>query len=114
MLKEGDCVVAVKTRIVLADDHLILLDTLERLLEAECEVLGQVTDGGALVALLHTSCPDVVVLDISMPVLNGLEAGRRIKQAFPGIKLVFLTMHEELDFVVEAFNVGASAYLLKR
>ena len=86
----------------------------EKLLSGECEVVGQVTDGRALVAAAEQLKPDVIVLDISMPLLNGLEAARLIKQRLPDIKLVFLTMNEESDVAAEAFRAGASAYLLKR
>lgn len=86
----------------------------EKLLSGECEVVGQVTDGRALVAAAEQFTPDVIVLDISMPLLNGLEAARLIKQRLPDIKLVFLTMNEESDVAAEAFRAGASAYLLKR
>ena len=86
----------------------------EKLLSGECEVVGQVTDGRALVAAAEQLKPDIIVLDISMPLLNGLEAARLIKQRLPDIKLVFLTMNEDPDVAAEAFRAGASAYLLKR
>jgi len=101
-------------RVLLADDHQLLLMAYEKLLSGECEVVGQVTDGRALVAAAEQLKPDVIVLDISMPLLNGLEAARLIKQRLPDIKLVFLTMNEESDVAAEAFRAGASAYLLKR
>jgi DNA-binding NarL/FixJ family response regulator len=101
-------------RILLADDHELLMAAYERLLWGECDVVGQVTDGHALLAAAERLEPDVIVLDISMPVLNGLEAARQISHTRPGIKLVFLTMHEEADVAAAAFRAGASAYLLKR
>jgi DNA-binding NarL/FixJ family response regulator len=101
-------------RVLLADDHTLLLDAYEKLLDPECEIVGQVSDGESLVAVAKTLKPDVVVLDIEMPVLNGLEAARQIKQLLPNAKLVFLTMHEDDDLSAEAFRAGASAYLLKR
>jgi DNA-binding NarL/FixJ family response regulator len=101
-------------RVLLADDHTLLLTAFEKLLSGECEVVGQVTDGRALVAAAERLKPDVVVLDISMPLLNGLEAGRQIKHRLPAVKLVFLTMNEEPDVAAEAFRSGASGYLLKR
>jgi len=103
-----------KPRVLLADDHAMVLTAFHRLLDGECEVVGQVSDGGALVKSAATIQPDVVVLDISMPVLNGLEAARRISKQFPQIRLVFLTMHEDRDLMLEAFRAGASGYLLKR
>jgi len=101
-------------RVLLADDHQLLLMAYEKLLSGECEVVGQVTDGRALVAAAEQLKPDIIVLDISMPLLNGLEAARLIKQRLPDIKLVFLTMNEDPDVAAEAFRAGASAYLLKR
>src|SRR3954453_1142829 len=102
------------TKVLLADDHSLLLTAFEKLLSGECDVVGQVTDGRALVAAAEELKPDVIVLDISMPLLNGLEAARQIKQRLPNIKLVFLTMNEEPDVAAEAFRAGASGYLLKR
>jgi DNA-binding NarL/FixJ family response regulator len=102
------------TRVLLADDHNLLLGALEKLLADECEIVGQVSDGRALVAAAEQLRPDVIVLDISMPLLNGLEAARQIKQKLRSVKLVFLTMNEDADLAAEAFRAGASAYLLKR
>ena len=101
-------------RVLLADDHALLLGAYEKLLDGECEVVGQVSDGRALVAAAEALKPDVIVLDITMPLLNGLEAGRQIKQRSRDIKLVFVTMNEDPDLAAEAFRSGASAYLLKR
>jgi DNA-binding NarL/FixJ family response regulator len=103
-----------RPRVLLADDHTLLLGAFEKLLSAECEIVGQVGDGRALVAAAETLKPDLIVLDISMPLLNGLEAGRQIKQKLRSVKLVFLTMNEDADLAAEAFRAGASAYLLKR
>jgi DNA-binding NarL/FixJ family response regulator len=102
-----------KPRVLLADDHALVRGAFERLLAAECDIVGQVGDGRALVAAVETLKPDVVVLDISMPLLNGLEAGRQIKQKSRDVKLVFLTMNEDPDLAAEAFRAGASGYLLK-
>ena len=102
------------TRVLLADDHTLLLGALEKLLSEECDVVGQVSDGRALVAAAEQLKPDVIVLDISMPLLNGVEAARQIKQKLKNVKLVFLTMNEDPDLAAEAFRAGASAYLLKR
>ena len=99
---------------LLADDHTLLLGAFEKLLAPECEVVGTVSDGRELVAAAQRLKPDVIVLDIGMPLLNGLEAGRQIKQLLPATKLVFLTMNEDSDLAAEAFRAGASAYLLKR
>jgi DNA-binding NarL/FixJ family response regulator len=98
----------------LADDHALLLGAFEKLLAGECQIVGQVADGRALIAAADKLRPDVIVLDIAMPLLNGLEAARHIKQRHAGIKLVFLTMNEDADVAAEAFRAGASAYVLKR
>jgi DNA-binding NarL/FixJ family response regulator len=103
-----------RPRVLLADDHTLLLGAFEKLLSAECDIVGQVSDGRALVAAAEELKPDLIVLDISMPLMNGLEAGRQIKQRLRQVKLVFLTMNEDPDLAAEAFRSGASGYLLKR
>jgi len=102
------------TRVLLADDHALLLGAFEKLLTPEFDIVGLVSDGRALVAAAEKLKPDVVVLDISMPILNGIEAARQIKKKLRSVKLVFLTMNEDADVAAEAFRAGASAYLLKR
>jgi DNA-binding NarL/FixJ family response regulator len=102
------------TRVLLADDHTLLLGAFEKLLAGECDVVGTVSDGRELLVAAQRLKPDVIVLDIGMPLLNGLEAGRQIKQMLPATKLVFLTMNEDSDLAAEAFRAGASGYLLKR
>src|SRR4030095_10362698 len=101
-------------RVLLADDHALLLGAFEKLLADECEIVGQVSDGRALVAAAERLKPDLVILDISMPLLNGLDAGRQIKQKLRNTKLIFLTMNEDPDLAAEAFRAGASGYVLKR
>jgi len=101
-------------RVLLADDHNLLLGAFEKLLAPECEIVGTATDGRALVVEAQRLKPDLVVLDIAMPLLNGLEAGRQIKQLRKSTKLVYVTMNEDPDLAAEAFRAGASAYLLKR
>ena len=101
-------------RVLLADDHTLLLGAFEKLLAPECDIVGHVSDGRALVAAADTLKPDVIVLDIAMPLMNGLEAARQVKQRLRNVKLVFVTMHEDADLAAEAFRAGASAYLLKR
>jgi DNA-binding NarL/FixJ family response regulator len=103
-----------KPQVLLADDHALLLGAFEKLLAPECDVVGQVGDGRALVTAAETLKPDVIVLDIAMPLLNGLDAGRQIKKMRREVKLVFLTMNEDADLAAEAFRAGASGYLLKR
>ena len=101
-------------RVLLADDHALILGAFEKLLAGECDIVGQVSDGRALIEAAQRLVPDVIVLDISMPLLNGLEAGRLIRSRLPKVKLVFLTMYEDSDLAAEAFRSGASGYLLKR
>ncbi len=103
-----------RPRVLIADDHELLVEAFVKLLEAEVEVVGKVLDGRALLAQAPRLKPDIIVLDISMPGLNGLEAGEQIKQIMPDVKLIFLTMHEDPNLAVEAFRLGASGYLLKR
>jgi DNA-binding NarL/FixJ family response regulator len=103
-----------RPRVLLADDHTLVLGAIERLLTPDCEVIGVVADGRALVEAVERVKPEVVVLDIAMPLLNGLDAGRQVKKVRPSTKLVYLTMHEDADLAAEAFRAGASAYLLKR
>jgi DNA-binding NarL/FixJ family response regulator len=100
-------------RVLLADDHAIVSQGLEALLKQRFELVGTVSDGRALVAATEELSPDVVVTDISMPGLNGLDAIRQIKKANPHVKLVVLTMHAEPNLVAEALKAGASGYLLK-
>ena len=102
-----------RPRVLLADDHALLLGAIDKLLDADCEIVGRAADGRALVALAETLKPDVIVLDISMPLLNGIEAGRQIKKKTPDVKLVFITMNEDPELAAEAFRSGASGYLLK-
>lgn len=102
-----------RARILLADDHAMVVAGLSTLLEREFELVGTAGDGRELIAMAERLLPDVVVTDISMPLLNGLEAVRRLKKTLPSLKVVFLTMHGDVDFATEAFRVGASGYLLK-
>jgi len=102
-----------RTRIVLADDHTLLSETIKNLLEPEFEVVGTFADGQALLNAAPALMPDVVVLDIGMPVMNGLNAGRRLKRLLPRVKLIYLTISQDRDLAAEAFRWGASAYLLK-
>lgn len=102
-----------RPRLVLADDHTLIVHGLRRMLEPDCEVVGIASDGRSLVDLVQKTHPDLVLLDISMPLLNGIDAARQIRKNWPAIKIAFLTMHADRDYVIEAFRAGASAYLLK-
>jgi DNA-binding NarL/FixJ family response regulator len=101
-------------RVILADDHTLVADALSQLLAPHCEIVATVADGHALLDSAALLNPDVVVVDIAMPLLNGLEAGRQLKEKMPGVKLVFLTMNEDPELAVEAIRVGASAYVSKK
>ena len=102
-----------RPRVLLADDHGLVLGALEALVSKDCDVVGTVTDGRALIAAAARLQPDVIVLDIAMPLLNGLDAARQIKRMFPRIKLIFLTMNEDAELAAETLRAGASAHLLK-
>ena len=100
-------------RVMLADDHTILLEAFRKILEPHCEIVSTVADGLALLETAPKLKPDVIVADISMPLLNGLEAGARLKELMPTMKLIFLTVNEDPELAVEALRSGASGYLLK-
>ncbi len=101
-------------RILLADDHPLVLEGVEKILEKEFDVVGKVEDGRALVAAAEQIKPDVIVTDMTMPLLHGLEASRQLRQLIPASKVIFLTMHADVAYAKEAFEAGASGYLLKR
>lgn len=101
------------TRVILADDHTLLLDALKKLLETEFEVVATFGDGLELIEGAPALNPDVIVLDISMPKMNGLNAGQRLKKLIPNVKLVYLTMNQDPDMAAEAFRNGANGYVLK-
>jgi len=102
-----------RSRILIADDHNLVAELCQKLLESEFEVVGTVSDGRALVEAAVELKPDVIVADIAMPVLNGLDAARQVREMFPAIKLIFLTMNNDPEVAAEAFRRGASGYLLK-
>jgi DNA-binding NarL/FixJ family response regulator len=103
-----------KPRLLMADDHSIMLAGLRKLVEGTCEVVGAVEDGRALVEAAERLRPELILLDISMPLLNGMDAARQIKKSVPEAKLIFLTMHASPVFATEALQAGASGYLLKQ
>ena len=102
-----------RIRVLLADDHKIVLDGLKSMLEPGFELAGTVEDGRALVSAAQNLHPDVIVVDISMPLLNGIEAVRQIKKFDKHVKVVFLTMHPDVTYAIRAFEAGASGYVLK-
>ena len=102
-----------RSRIILADDHNLLLDAFRLILEPHFEVVATFADGKALLEGAPALNPDVIVTDIGMPVMNGLNACQRIKQILPKVKLIFLTVNDDPALVAEAFRSGASGYLVK-
>jgi DNA-binding NarL/FixJ family response regulator len=101
-------------RLLIADDHRLVADACKSLLEPEFQVVGIVADGRCLIHSALELKPDIIILDIHMPHLNGLDAGGQVKQQMPGVKLVFLTMTNAADVAAEAFRRGGSAYVLKQ
>jgi DNA-binding NarL/FixJ family response regulator len=102
-----------RVTVLLADDHSIVIEGLRRVLDSIFTIVGGVSDGGALVAAARALEPDVVVADISMPVLNGIEAARQIRQMNQHVKIVFFTMHADVLYASAAVQAGGSAYVLK-
>ena len=102
-----------RARLLIADDHTLLAEACKNLLEPEFDVVGIVDNGRALLQLVSELKPEIVILDIAMPQLNGLDAGKQIKHLLPATKLVFLTMNMSPEVAAEAFRRGASAYVVK-
>ena len=102
-----------KIRILLADDHVLVADALKSLLEPAYDVVGIVGDGRALLEVAERLKPDLILVDVGMPQLNGLDATRQIKRLQPSVKVMVVTMNEDSTLVAEAFRAGASGYLLK-
>jgi DNA-binding NarL/FixJ family response regulator len=102
-----------RPRVLLADDHRMLREAFAQLLEPSCEIVGAVGDGRALLTEAEELKPDIVVVDIGMPLLNGLDATRHLKRTMPDLKIIILTINEDPDVAAEAFRAGAASYLLK-
>ena len=102
-----------KIDVLLADDHAEVLDTIARLLAPEFNVVGTVSDGEALLSSAERLAPDVVVVDISMPILNGIDAVRRLRESGSSAQVVFLTVHESSEYVAAALATGALGYVVK-
>ena len=102
-----------RPRIMIADDHTILVEAFRKLLDPFYEVVATVSDGRSLLETASQVNPEAIIVDIGMPLMNGLEAAMRLKQQMPDVKIIFLTMNDDPDLVVEAMRCGASAYLLK-
>lgn len=103
-----------RARLLLADDHTLLLEGFRKLLEDEYELVGTVENGRDLLIAAPTLKPDAILLDISMPLLNGIDATRKLRTLVPKSKILIVTMHADPDYVAEAFRAGASGYVLKR
>jgi DNA-binding NarL/FixJ family response regulator len=99
---------------VLADDHTLVVEGFKKLLEPHFDVVGTVGDGRALVEEAPKLDPEIILVDISMPLLNGIEAARQLKKTVPRSKIVFLSMHADPEYVTEAFKAGGCGYLVKR
>lgn len=102
-----------KPRVLIADDHLLIGELCKKYLESEFEVIGVVTNGQAMIRVATEEKPHVIIADIAMPVLNGLDAGQQVKAGQCAIKLVYLTMNADPQLAAEAFRRGASGYVLK-
>jgi DNA-binding NarL/FixJ family response regulator len=102
-----------RIRILLADDHAMICAGFQKLLEPEYEVVGTVGDGYALLKAAEELRPDVALVDVGMPLMNGLDAARKLKKLMPRLKLIFLTMNPDSDIATEALRIGASGYVLK-
>ena len=103
-----------KPRVAVVDDHTLLADALEHLLVPDCEVVGKFSDPRVFLAQAVHIKPDVAILDVSMPSLNGLDVARELRRLIPTIRIIMLTMNEDPDVAAEAFRIGVSGYLLKR
>lgn len=101
-------------RVLLADDHTLLLDGIRLMIEPEFELVASVEDGHALLEAATRLKPDLILLDIAMPVLNGIDAAYELRKLLPSSKLIMVTMHADADYVTEAFRAGVSGYVLKR
>ncbi len=104
---------AVRPRIFLADDHPAVLNATTALLAPQFEIVGNAKDGATLVSEVERLCPDVIVADITMPVLSGIDAAHRLRESAPSVKIVFLTVHSEQQFVEACAAEGALGYVLK-
>ena len=102
-----------RIRVLLADDHEEMLDRVANLLEADCEVVGAVSDGRQALEAASELKPDVLVLDIWMPVMNGIETAYRLRQDGAKTRIIFLTVHDDPDYVREALETGALGYVIK-
>lgn len=101
-------------RVILADDHTLVTEALQQLIAPHFDVVATVANGRALLESAISLKPDVIVVDVAMPLLNGLDACRQLTEKMPGVKLVLLTMNEDPELAVEAVNIGVHGYVLKK
>lgn len=103
-----------RTRVLLADDHTLVAEGITRLLEKDFDLVARAENGREMIEQAQAANPDVILADVSMPVLNGVEATRQLKKVMPDVRVIFLSMHSDVQYVTEAFRAGASGYVLKR
>lgn len=103
-----------RPRILLADDHILLMDAFKKLLESEFEIVGTVTDGQSLITVAPEVRPDLIVVDLGLPLLNGMDAGRKLKKLLPKVKLLVVTMNEDVCVATAALREWAGGFLLKK
>lgn len=102
-----------RPRILIADDHTLVADAFKKMLAAEFDVVATVHDGRNLIAVARKLQPDVILVDIGMPILNGLDAAQRIKRMLPNVKIIYITINHDPDLISEALAKGASGYICK-
>jgi DNA-binding NarL/FixJ family response regulator len=102
-----------KPRVLIADDHILILEGIRKLLESKVDFVGMAQNGRELISSACRLNPDIILLDISMPGLNGIEAARQLKKRLPNAKLIFLTMHDDAGYIADAFRLGVDGYVLK-
>jgi DNA-binding NarL/FixJ family response regulator len=113
VLADGEVRSKKRPRILLADDQALMLEGISALLAPHFEIVGTVADGPSLVEAAQRLLPDLIILDITMPLLNGIDAAVQIKESLPGMKLLFVTMHASSAYIEAAFEAGGTGYLLK-
>lgn len=115
MTRKGENIVTTKTRILVIDDHQLYREGIKKILEFEesFEVVGEGSDGDEAIELVKELKPDVVIMDINMPTINGVEATKRLVRTYPETKVIILSIHDDENYVTHALKTGASGYLLK-
>ncbi|MBV8810352.1 MAG: response regulator transcription factor [Acidobacteriaceae bacterium] len=103
-----------RLRVLIAEDHQLVLEGIRKIIESECQIVGTTGNGRDLLSLVDELKPDLLLLDIALPLLNGIEAARQLHRTHPGLKIIFVTMQLSRDYVRAAFEAGASGYVLKQ